>query len=205
MTTAQCISIRPFSLESRIITTAINSTRTAQLHFQPTSSTFTQRSSFVPTNQPSKCSSPSPPSLLLSPPSPWLLPPPLPALPRWSSVTLRPSAPCRLRLRPSSLLRRLLVAPSSVSLQHSIKYSKILTKLSECIAALAPTAAACAAALAEAGLNPLADAACLATLANSVFNVVSILSNVTSSNSTDFASARALQGLLDSFRNSRRA
>lgn len=43
----------------------------------------------------------------------------------------------------------------------------------ECIAALAPTVVSCAAALVEAGLNPIADAACLATLANNVFNTVS--------------------------------
>ncbi|OAK96876.1 hypothetical protein IQ06DRAFT_338927 [Phaeosphaeriaceae sp. SRC1lsM3a] len=40
----------------------------------------------------------------------------------------------------------------------------------KCIAALAPTVVSCAAALAEAGLNPIADAACLATLANSSIN-----------------------------------
>ncbi|KAH7074202.1 fungal calcium binding protein-domain-containing protein [Paraphoma chrysanthemicola] len=40
----------------------------------------------------------------------------------------------------------------------------------KCIAALAPTVVSCAAALAEAGLNPIADAACIATLANSSIN-----------------------------------
>jgi hypothetical protein len=43
----------------------------------------------------------------------------------------------------------------------------------ECIAALAPTVVSCAAALAEAGLNPIADAACIATLANRSINPVS--------------------------------
>lgn len=49
----------------------------------------------------------------------------------------------------------------------------LLTIGVECIAALAPTVVSCAAALAEAGLNPIADAACLATLANSSINPVS--------------------------------
>jgi hypothetical protein len=51
----------------------------------------------------------------------------------------------------------------------------MLTTTAECIAALAPTVVSCAAALAEAGLNPIADAACIATLANSSFNPVSTL------------------------------
>lgn len=51
--------------------------------------------------------------------------------------------------------------------------SASLTTTTECIAALAPTVVSCAAALAEAGLNPIADAACLATLANSSINPVS--------------------------------
>jgi hypothetical protein len=51
----------------------------------------------------------------------------------------------------------------------------LLMTVAECIAALAPTVVSCAAALAEAGLNPIADAACIATLANSSFNPVSTL------------------------------
>jgi hypothetical protein len=53
-----------------------------------------------------------------------------------------------------------------------------LTTATECIAALAPTVVSCAAALVEAGLNPIADAACIATLANNSFNPVSHFSNI---------------------------
>jgi hypothetical protein len=109
---------------SKIITTSINSTTTAQLHFQPTSSTSIRRSSFVPT-QPSKCSSPSPPSLQLLLPSPWLRHRPLLAPPPWSFVTLRPSMPCRLKLRASWPLRKQLAAPSLVRYQHHNHFSSI--------------------------------------------------------------------------------
>jgi hypothetical protein len=45
--------------------------------------------------------------------------------------------------------------------------------LLKCLAALAPEAATCAAALAEEGLNPLADAACFAAALNNAANPVS--------------------------------
>ncbi|KAL5117318.1 hypothetical protein ACEQ8H_004763 [Pleosporales sp. CAS-2024a] len=40
----------------------------------------------------------------------------------------------------------------------------------KCVFALAPTVAACAAAAAEEGLNPIADAGCIIALGNSVVN-----------------------------------
>ncbi|OCK76496.1 hypothetical protein K432DRAFT_408124 [Lepidopterella palustris CBS 459.81] len=43
-------------------------------------------------------------------------------------------------------------------------------EIAKCVAALAPLAVSCAAAAAEEGLNPLADAACLASAANNVAN-----------------------------------
>jgi hypothetical protein len=56
----------------------------------------------------------------------------------------------------------------------AFRLRQLLTKVIECITALAPTVVSCAAALAEAGLNVIADAACIATLANSSINPVSI-------------------------------
>lgn len=56
----------------------------------------------------------------------------------------------------------------------AFRLRKSLIKVIECIAALAPTVVSCAAALAEAGVNVIADAACIATLANSSINPVSI-------------------------------
>ena len=45
---------------------------------------------------------------------------------------------------------------------------------SECVAAAAPMAAACAAALVEAGLNPIADLACFAAIAANIAVPVSL-------------------------------
>ena len=44
----------------------------------------------------------------------------------------------------------------------------------ECISALAPASITCAAALAEEGLNPIADAACFASALNNISNPVCI-------------------------------
>jgi hypothetical protein len=57
----------------------------------------------------------------------------------------------------------------------SVYMNKQLTpSFSECIAALAPASITCAAAFAEAGANPIADAACIATLASNIANKVFI-------------------------------
>lgn len=70
------------------------------------------------------------------------------------------------------MLRLLLVATFSVSLHHQkcLKYASDLSL--GCLAALAPASVTCAAALAEEGLNPIADAACFASALNNIANPV---------------------------------
>ncbi|KAF2109787.1 hypothetical protein BDV96DRAFT_651753 [Lophiotrema nucula] len=72
--------------------------------------------------------------------------------------------------------RDLVLAPRAVSdIEASAKAvmdSKVADgcEVVKCLIALAPTAVSCAAALAEAGVNVLADAACFATALNSAAN-----------------------------------
>jgi hypothetical protein len=118
---AKSISIKQFALQSKSSQQQPTQQPTAQPSLPTTSSTFTQRPSFVPTTPPqppqsSTCSSPSPPSSQSSLPLPWLRHRLLLAPPPWPLVTLRPSTPCRLRLRASWQLRKQLAAPGFVRL-----------------------------------------------------------------------------------------
>jgi hypothetical protein len=114
---AKSISIKQFALQSKSSQQQPTQQPTAQPSLPTTSSTFTQRPSFVPKappQPPSTCSSPSPPSSQSSLLLPWLRHRLLLAPPPWPLVTLRPSTPCRLRLRASWPLRKQLAAPGFV-------------------------------------------------------------------------------------------
>ena len=113
------------------------------------------------TNQ-SKCSSPLP-SLPSSPPLAWLLPT-TSALPLLRMSLAVPT--------PSSSRSSPMAAASLVSHYLSILLTATshLTNTSDCVIALAPSSATCAAAAAELELNPIADAACFASILNNMAN-----------------------------------
>ncbi|KAH8896793.1 hypothetical protein GQ53DRAFT_743356 [Thozetella sp. PMI_491] len=58
----------------------------------------------------------------------------------------------------------------AVQVQDNMISISLCSTIAKCVAALAPTVVACGAALVEEGLNPIADAACIAAAVNAGVN-----------------------------------